>query len=243
MATNQNPVSMHAFIRKRLLPAFASAVILGCLVSLAPAGSRPGTGWAKKTGARVFPGGKKVFRVNDFGAVKDGKTMDTRAIQRAIDSCAAAGGGIVAFDTGRYLTGSIFVKSGVILRIDSGVTILGSQDINDYPVIPTRVAGIEMKWPAALLNIIGQHDAAITGSGLVDGRGKPFWDKYWAMRKIYGPKGIRWAADYDCRRPRLLLVSASSDVTLRGLHLQRSGFWTVHILYSDHVTADHIYVQ
>jgi polygalacturonase len=149
----------------------------------------------------------------------------------------------VAFDTGRYLTGSIFVKSGVILRIDTGVTILGSQDIDDYPIIPTRVAGIEMKWPAALLNIIGQHDAAITGHGLVDGRGKPFWDKYWAMRKIYGPKGIRWAADYDCRRPRLLLVSGSSDITLRGLHLQRSGFWTVHILYSDHVTADHIYVE
>jgi polygalacturonase len=230
-------------MRKRLLSFLVPGLVLA-LVSLAPPrASLPGTGWAKKAGARIFPKGKRIFRVNDFGALAGGKTMDTRAIQRAIDSCAAAGGGIVAFDTGSYLTGSLFVKSGVILRIDSGVTILGSQDIADYPLIPTRVAGIEMKWPAALLNIIGQKDAAITGEGLVDGRGKPFWDKYWAMRKVYGPKGIRWAADYDCRRPRLILVSGSSDVTLKDLHLQRSGFWTVHILYSDHVTAGGIHVE
>lgn len=199
--------------------------------------------WVKEVGARQAPQGKKIFRVNDYGAVNDGKTMDTKSIQKAIDTCAAVGGGIVTFDTGYYLTGSVFVKSGVTLQIDKGVKILGSQDIKDYPIIPTRVAGIEMNWPAALINVLNQKDVAITGDGIIDGRGRPFWDKYWAMRKVYDPKGIRWAADYDCQRPRLILISRSSDVTLKGVHLQRSGFWTVHILYSNHVTVNGITVE
>lgn len=199
--------------------------------------------WVKEVGARQIPKGKKIFKVNNYGAVNDGKTMDTKYIQKAIDAASAAGGGIVTFDAGEYLTGSVFIKSGVTLRIDKGVRIFGSQDIRDYPIIPTRVAGIEMSWPAALINVLNQKDVAIAGDGIIDGKGKPFWDKYWAMRKIYDPKGIRWAADYDCRRPRLILISRSSDVTLKGIHLQRSGFWTVHILYSDHITVNGITVE
>jgi polygalacturonase len=105
------------------------------------------------------------------------------------------------------------------------------------------VAGIEMPWPAALINVLDQKNVAITGDGIIDGRGKPFWDKYWAMRKVYDPKGIRWAADYDCRRPRLMLISGSENITLKGIHLQRSGFWTIHVLYSKHITVDGITIQ
>lgn len=199
--------------------------------------------WVKQVGAKQIPEGKRIFKVNNYGAVNDGKTMDTKFIQKAIDACAAAGGGIVTFDTGEYVTGSIFVKSGVTLRIDKGVKILGSQNINDYPIINTRVAGIEMKWPAALINVLNQKEVAITGEGIVDGRGKPFWDKYWAMRRIYDPKGIRWAADYDCRRPRLILIQRSENVTLSNVRLQRSGFWTVHILYSNLITVNGITVE
>jgi polygalacturonase len=200
-------------------------------------------GWVKNVGAKKTPSGKTIFKVNDYGAVNDGKTMNTNFIQKAIDECAAKGGGIVSFDTGEYVTGSVFLKSGVTLKIDKNVKLLGSQDINDYPLIKTRVAGIEMHWPAALINVLDQKNVAITGEGIIDGRGKPFWDKYWAMRKVYDPKGIRWAADYDCRRPRLMLISGSEDITLKGIHLQRSGFWTVHILYSKYITVDGITVQ
>jgi len=169
--------------------------------------------------------------------------MNTSAIQEAIDACARAGGGVVVFRPGSYITGSVFIKSNVTLRIDKGVTILGSENLSDYKVIPTRIAGIEMNWPAALINIIGQHAAALAGDGLIDGRGKPFWDSYWALRKIYTPKGIRWAADYDCRRPRLVLVSGSSDITVKDVHLQRSGFWTLHVLYSEHVTIKGVTIR
>lgn len=200
--------------------------------------------WAKQVGAKTMPQKTEVFKVTDYGAVNDGKTLNTKAIQSAVDACAAKGGGIVTFEPGAYLTGSIFVKRGVNLRIDKGVEILGSQDISDYPEIDTRVAGIEMRWPAALLNILNQDNAAITGKGTVHARGKPFWDKYWTMRRQeYEPKGLRWIVDYDCKRPRTLLVADSSNVTLKDITLKQAGFWTVHILYSEYVTVDGLIIR
>jgi polygalacturonase len=107
----------------------------------------------------------------------------------------------------------------------------------------TRVAGIEMKWPAALININDQDNVALTGEGIIDGQGKPFWDGYWAKRKEYESKGLRWIVDYDAQRPRLLVVANSSNFTLKGVTLQRSGFWTVHVLYSKNVTVEGITIR
>ncbi len=194
--------------------------------------------WITDVGARTMPLARGVdYNPSDFGAVGDGVTMCTKAIQDAIDECAAKGGGVVKFKTGIYLTGSIFLKSNVILDIPKGVRIIGSQDINDYKEIPTRVAGVEMNWPAALINIIDQKNVAITGDGVVDGMGKVFWDKYRAMRKEYDPKGLRWVVDYDCKRPRGIIIENSKDVTLQNFVLYRPGFWSVHILYSQYVTV------
>jgi polygalacturonase len=199
--------------------------------------------WVKKTGAKKIPSKNTVFKVSDFGAVNDGKTLNTKSIQAAIDACSSGGGGIVRFEQGAYLTGSIFLKKGVHLVIDKGVEILGSQDLKDYPDIDTRVAGIEMEWPAALINVLNQENVAITGDGIVNARGKPFWDLYWNMRKEYEPKGLRWIVDYDAKRPRTILITSSSDVTLKGLTLQQSGFWTVQILYSSNITVDGVIIR
>ena len=186
---------------------------------------------------------KGSFHVERFGAKGDGKTMNTAAIQRAIDA-AAKGGGTVVFPAGAFLTGSIFVKSGVTLKIDKGVTLLGSQNIADYPVMKTRIAGIETHWPAALVNIYEQKNAAIIGAGTIDGDGKVFWDSYWTLRKAYEPRGLRWASDYDAQRPRLVQVYKSSKVKVGGgLLLRRSGFWTLHICFSDNVTVDGVVIR
>jgi polygalacturonase len=206
----------------------------------APAAADPA--WVKGVGAKTQPTAKTVFAAAKYGAVGDGKTLNTAALQKAIDA-AAKKGGVITLAPGQYLTGSLFLKKGVTLHLDKGVTLLGSQDLKDYPEIQTRVAGIEMKWPAALLNILDQDNVAITGEGTVDGQGKPFWEKYWAMRKEYETKGLRWIVDYDAKRPRLLLMSNASNITLTGVTLQRSGFWTVHVLYSKNVTVDGITVR
>jgi hypothetical protein len=187
--------------------------------------------------------GAKTYSVAAYGARGDGTTLNTLAIQHAIDA-AAKEGGTVVFPAGTYLSGSIFVKGGVTLRVDKGVTLLGSQRIEDYPVMPTRIAGIEMRWPAALVNVYQQQNAAIEGEGTIDGDGKVFWDSYWTLRKAYEPRGLRWASDYDAQRPRLIQVFDSSKVKVGGgLLLRRSGFWTLHICYSEDVTVDGVVIR
>ena len=199
--------------------------------------------WTKNVGTRKFPASKTIFRVNDFGKVSDTSVVSTKAIQSAIDACAKKGGGIVAFKPGVYLMGSIFLKSNVHLKIDKGVLIKGSQNFDDYPEIDTRIAGIEMKWPAALINIINQKNVAVSGDGKIDAQGKFCWDKYAAMRKEYEPKGLRWIVDYDAKRVRTFLVQSSEDITLKGLTFSNAGFWTVQLLYSKYITVDGITIR
>ena len=200
----------------------------------------PKLDWVTKVGAKQFPAGKKIYKVN---AATDTSTVITKIIQGTIDECAQKGGGIVVFNPGTYVSGSIFVKTGVQLRIDKGVLILGSQNFDDYPDIDTRVAGIEMKWPAALINAIDVKNAAITGEGIVNARGKFCWDKYWQTRKEYDAKGLRWIVDYDVKRVRTVLVQNSSDVTIKGLTFKNAGFWTVQLLYSKNLTVDGVIIK
>jgi hypothetical protein len=199
--------------------------------------------WMKDVGAKSFPKSDKTYFVNSNGAVGDAVMVCTAAIQKTIDQCAANGGGKVTFNPGVYLSGSVFIKSNVNFEIPKGTMLLGSQDIADYKRIDTRIAGIEMKWPSALVNVIGEKNAAISGEGIIDGKGKIFWDKYWSLRKEYDPKGLRWIVDYDCERPRGILVSNSENITVKNIVIYQPGFWSLHILYSNHISIDNIIIS
>lgn len=131
----------------------------------------------------------------------------------------------------------MFIKSGVNLHLSKGTTLLASDNIQDYPEFPSRIAGIEMTWPSAVINIMDAENAALTGEGFIDCRGKVFWDKYWAMREEYEKKNLRWIVDYDCKRVRGVLVSNSKHITLKDFTLVRTGFWACQILYSDHCSV------
>jgi len=232
--------------RTRLLAFLLCSLMITEAAQALPADSLPAAvlKWAAKTGARKKPTATALFLVNKYGAVSDGKTLCTAAIQQAIDDCAKQGGGIVGFMPGQYVTGAIFLKSNVHLQINKGVTLLGSQSFDDYPEIDTRIAGIEMKWPAALINVIGQQNVMVSGEGKVNARGKFCWDKYWTMRRQeYEPKGLRWIVDYDAKRVRTFLVQGSSDITLKGVTFSNAGFWTVQLLYSKYITVDGITVR
>jgi polygalacturonase len=185
----------------------------------------------------------KIFLANNYGAKGDGTTLDTASIQKAIDA-AAKSHGTITLKPGTYLTGSLFLKSGITLDMPEGVTLIGSEKLADYPMLPTRIAGIEMTWPAALINSRDQHNVTITGKGTIDGDGPIWWKSYWDLRKTYEPRGLRWASDYDARRPRLILLQNSSDVHLGGgILLKRSGFWTVQVLYSHDITIDGVTIR
>src|SRR5215471_2330407 len=115
---------------------------------------------------------QKIFSANSYGAKPDGTTLNTIAIQKAIDT-AAKSGGTVSFSPGTYLTGSLFLKSGITFEVPEG---------------PTRIAGIEMIWPAALINARDQKDVVITGKGIIDGDGPIWWKSYWDLRAQYEPR-------------------------------------------------------
>lgn len=189
------------------------------------------------------------FCVNDFGARADGAVTNTAAIQRAIDAAAAVGGGVVTFRNGIYLSGAIFLKSNVRLELQKGVALRAIQDDALYPELPTRVAGIEMPWPAALVNLYQQTNVAIYGGGIIDGNGAYWWRKFWGtngaggMLKDYRERRLRWAADYDCKRVRALAVYDSKDVAIRDVSINRSGFWSVALIYSGHVTVDGVDIE
>src|SRR5678815_663933 len=225
---------MNSFSHKNAQNQMNTLLIFLCLFVAKAVFASDMPNWVKDVGARREPKAKRTCLVDA------GDGVATKAIQRAIDNCAKSGGGIVTFKPGNYVSGALFLKSNVHLRVDTGVTLTGSQDDADYPSLWTRVAGIEMKWPAALININEQRNVKISGGGTIDGNGKKWWDKYWALRREYEPRGLRWASDYDAKRVRLMVIWKSSEVTIENLSLKRSGFWTVQVVYSDHVTVDRI---
>lgn len=200
--------------------------------------------WIEKVGAKLNNFKNKTYFVDDYGAVNDGETLNTEAIQKTIDACANAGGGTVTFKSGEYLTGSIFIKEGIRFIVPKDVVLKGSENIKDYKEIDTRVAGIEMIWPAALINVENQNNVVIGGDGTIDGQGKVFWDYYWDLRNNdYDPRGLRWIVDYDAKRPRTILVSNCKNVVVSDLTIQSAGFWTVQVLYSEYITVDGLTIR
>ena len=181
-----------------------------------------------------------VHSIADHGAVGDGKTVNTRAIQDTIDRCAGAGGGTVLVPGGVFVTGAIFLKQGVNLEIADGGILRGSENTNDYPCIQTRIAGLEMKWPAALLNAQSLSNLSITGRGAMDGAGLPWWRHYWEAR-AQEPGGM--APDFKEGRPRLIHIFGCTNVTVSGLSLSNSPFWTLQLTYCDGVLASNLTIR
>jgi polygalacturonase len=118
----------------------------------------------------LLPAGKD-YPITDFGAVADGATLNTQAIQKAIDACAAAGGGTVVIPKGTFLSGAIFLKKGTNLRIEKDAVLKGSARPADYPVIDSRFEGIERPVMAAFVNALNTDGITVSGGGTIDGSG------------------------------------------------------------------------
>ena len=186
------------------------------------------------------PAPAKRYVITDHGATGDGRTLNTKAIQGVIDRCAAEGGGVIVVPRGTFITGSIFLKQGVNLRLEKDGVLKGSQNTNDYPWIDTRIAGLEMKWPAALVNADGIAGLELSGPGTLDGSGEPWWREYWQARN-------REIDDIDPHfkigRPRLIHIIRSQKVVVRDVLLKDPAFWNLQFTYCDGVEVSNLTVR
>ena len=157
-----------------------------------------------------------MFNVQDFGAIGDDDKLDTLPIQKAIDDCNKAGGGHVWFPPGKYITGTIHIKSNVTMSLDHGAELLGSQELKDYPLDdlrPSREGNSE-----CLLYAQDATNIRFEGLGVIDGRGQPEF-----FPKRAGPGGRD-------NRPRLLRFENCTQVTFSGLTYKNPAFWGIHIV-------------
>ena len=203
--------------------------------------------WLAAAASVGMPATPPFYDVRSYGAAGDGCTLATASIQKAVDACAADGGGKVLVPAGRYPTGPIFLKSHVQIELAPGAVLLGSTNFRDYPAIAGRWEGVERKVYASLLTGRDLEDVSITGRGVIDGRGAPWWDAHRqtsALRSRLGIKGrepenppdapLRWP------RPRLINLYHCTNVLVRDLTLLNSPSWTVHPVYCRNVTLDNL---
>ena len=191
---------------------------------------------------------RPILYSSSYPLDRSGKTLVTALLQDLVDQTARLNG-ILVLEKGIYLTGPLFLKSNMELVLEEGSILKATTDEMDYPLVFTRVAGIEMPWYPALLNCIGQEHITIRGNGMIDGSGPYWWEKYWGkdkkggMRQVYDRQGLRWACDYDCKRLRNVLIQDSSFITLKEFTSYQAGFWNVHLLYSKEIHVDGIQIR
>ena len=148
----------------------------------------------------------KVFDVRQLGATGDGKTLDTAAIQKALDDCEKSGGGIVELPAGTYLSRPIFLRSGTTLQLDTGAVLQARAEPADF--LDAKGATL------AFVNAKQLTDIAITGHGIIDGAGARWWAPLRAAKKT--------GAKETVHRPRMIMLSNCKNVRIEGVTLQNS---------------------
>src|ERR1019366_7119914 len=195
-------------------------------------------------GAAAPASGAKRFTITSFGAVGDGKTTNTAALQALIDKVAKEGGGTVVVPEGTFLTGALFFKQGVNLYIEKNGTLKGSVEQSDYPQVKTRWEGIERVWTSALLNFTGMTGVDLSGDGTVDGSGD-VWFARSGFRRGRGAPAGRGTPPPGPRygRPRMICFQNCKRVRISRVHLKQEAVWCLHILYSQDVIVDGISIR
>lgn len=186
----------------------------------------------------------KIFNVKDYGAVGDGVTKDSKAIQAAINAC--TDGGKVVIPAGTYYTAPLTLKSNMTLEIQNGATLLGSRDKSDYPVIKSRWEGTTFNSYESLVTAVDAQNVNIVGEGTIDGNAGPIVTD--SSGKVTS-MGLWWdtpkATDPSTQtaRPRTIQLINCDGVLIQGVKVQNSPSWTIHPLYSKNITIADVNVK
>jgi polygalacturonase len=148
--------------------------------------------------------------VRDYGAKGNATQLDTKALQSAIDAVSAKGGGTVVVPPGRYVTGTLFLRSGVILHLTQGSAIVGSEDLSQYPATVSKVRSYTNIYSdKSLIYAEDVQRVGIEGDGILAGRGASFKGPY--KVRLYTIRMI------NCR-----------DVSIRDIQIVDSPMWVQH---------------
>ncbi len=200
--------------KKSINPLLSLTLLLFCFASL-------------NSCLKTSPG----FNVTRFGAVGDGRNLDTEAIQSAIDACTKAGGGNVILPAGTYLSGTLMLRDHVNLHLQEGATLLGSTNLEDYPEIQSEMRHYYEKIVLRSL-IYGENlsHISITGKGTIDGQGAAF-----IVTTNKKP-------DRYLNRPHIIRLYACKNVQVRDINMRNSAMWMQHYLACENLTVTSIKV-
>jgi len=172
----------------------------------------------------------------EHGAIADGTTLNTKAIQSVIDTLASSGGGTVVIPTGVFVSGALFLKPGVNLRLEKDAVLRCSTDMANFPPLRTRIEGhFEEKFTPALINADHCDGFRLTGEGTLDGNGRPIWDEFWTKRNAAPDK--QNFRNLSIPRARLALIENSKDVVIDGVTFKDSQFWNLHLYRNRNVSV------
>ena len=168
------------------------------------------------------------YNIRDYGAVDDGQTVCTAWIQRAIDLCGK--GDTVVIPAGTFLTGALYLKSHMTLFLEEGAKLLGSSNVEDFPVKGCPYEGLDQLCYASLLNTDGApyEDITIAGQGVIDANGCAL---YQAELK-----------DGRIKRGRAVCIRNTRGLSIEGVTIRQSPAWCLHLIYCKDVSIHNIQV-
>jgi hypothetical protein len=185
--------------------------------------------------------------IRNFGATEGGEKSSTAAIHAAIESAAGSGGGVIIIPPGKWLTGPIELQSNIELRIEQGAEVLFSQAPADYqPAIFSRHEGIECRKLSPLIHAEGKHDIAITGRGVLNGQGKPWWElpdqrkagqalRDMVARGVPVEQRVFDGKQNPILRPTFVQPVNCTNVLIENVTLLFGPFWTISPVYCRNV--------
>lgn len=177
------------------------------------------------------------YLITDYGVSADSTKLNTQIIQNVIDKAWENGGGTIVVPKGVFLTGALFFRPKTNLHLLEGAKLKGSDDITNYPLIPSRMEGQSLLYYAALINAFYVDSFKISGPGTIDGNGLKFWSGFWAHRDSMRKIG-KESTNLEVHRPRLLFIWGCNNVSIQNVKLHNSGFWTTHLYQCNNVLIE-----